>query len=83
MSIHDTPTQQVAPASGLHPSNAEGSGACGWPRPVYQRRWFAWRPVRLNGQGDGWVWLRTVMKTRLTYKAGDYLFEGNVYALLP
>jgi hypothetical protein len=27
MSIPHTPTQQVAPASGLHPSNAEGSGA--------------------------------------------------------
>lgn len=58
--------------------------APGWPRPVYQRPWFAWRPVRLNGEeAGGWVWLRTVMKTRLTYKAGDYLFEGNVYALLP
>lgn len=54
-----------------------------WPRLVYQRPWFAWRPVRLNGGGGGWVWLRTVIKTRLTYKAGDWLFEGNVYALLP
>jgi hypothetical protein len=61
--------------------DAEPSGALGWPRPLYQRRWFAWRPVRI--EGGGWAWLRTVTKTRLTYKAGDWLFEGSVYALLP
>lgn len=70
---------------GTHATDdAASKGRLGWPRKVYQRRWFAWRPVRLNGEeGGDWVWLRTVTKTRLTYKAGDYLFEGNVYALLP
>lgn len=55
--------------------------ALGWPRALRQRPWFAWRPVRLSG-GE-WVWLRRVMKTRLLYRAGDYVFEGSVYALLP
>lgn len=62
---------------------APSQAGLSWPRPLYQRRWFAWRPVRLNGEGGGWAWLRTITKTRLLYRAGDYLFEGNVYALLP
>jgi hypothetical protein len=79
-------SQSCPEAIGLPPEDAQsgaGSTPRGWPRKVYQRPWFAWRPVRLNGEGGGWVWFRTVTKTRLLYRAGDRLIEGNVYALLP
>lgn len=77
------PQSQPSADKGPQPCSPETPRPLGWPRRIYQRPWFAWRPVRLNGEGGDWVWLRPVMKTRLLFRAGDRLFEGNVYALLP
>lgn len=50
-----------------------------WPRELWQRRVFAWFPVRLAA-GD-WAWMRPVLKVRVADRAGDFVFERNVYVL--
>ena len=50
-----------------------------WPRELWQRRVFAWLPVRLVA-GD-WAWMRSVLKVRIADRRGDLVFERNVYVL--
>jgi hypothetical protein len=49
----------------------------GWPRVIDDRRWFAWRPVRL--EEGGWRWLVFVTRYTWAHRAGDWMFESRSY----
>ncbi len=49
-----------------------------YSRKTQWKRWFAWRPVKLDGGGE-WKWLTTVYRRSITYRADTELYSVYYY----